>query len=246
MKIITKRAMTINEAVDFATADIQVGARSMVLQTVFGDIPVEVFDGTPGFDYSETYSWKSCYPSEWVVSNRNRNFDWYIKINYKRGMDPILLRVQLIRELSTVMYRTLDMSHSSPNSSLVSMFAYEYLRAFHANDSYISYSEFSDAYIKLRSKGMKRIGSSNTIRKEISKAFKNEAVSRDMVYDACMKMFREEGFSVGSFGNRFYDVMAASVILKGTGCRDRYQDIMAKEGDIDPYNLIKTVITKEK
>lgn len=244
MKIITNRAMQINEAIDMATAEIQAGARSMVLHTVFGSIPVEVFNGTPGFDHSETYSWQTCPPSDWVVANRNKKFDWYIKINYMRGMEQVLLRVQLIRELATVMYRTLNISRCSPNSTMVSMFVYEYLCAFHAND--ISYSEFNDAYIKLRSRGLKKIGSYNVIRREISKAFKNETISRDMVYDSYMKLFKDEGFSADSFGNRFYDIMAASVMIRGTGYRDRYLDVMSKEGFTDPYSLIKTVITEEK
>lgn len=244
MKITTVLKMDIKTAVDYAVNEILVGAVGFFVPTEFGRIPVEVIRRKPTFDTVTTCRWIDSPATKFVMRNKSEQYDWYVEIHYISGMDPILLRVQLIRELTTVMYRSLHAEGRAPKQHLVNALTREYVLAFHGYDIDFNKTKFINAYAKVRGGMAAKLSqsTSKTIKNEMARAFDAEETISNLGKNECMKNYRQLGFSTGSFGNSFYDLMASSLMTSSKVFHEKYDELDDKIDDISAYNLIQQVL----
>lgn len=243
MKITTVKKMDIKTAVDYAVNEILLGAVGFFVPTEFGRIPVEVIHKKPTFDLVTTCRWADSPATEFVMRNRGRQYDWYVEIHYISGMDPILLRVQLIRELITVMYRTLNTEGKAPKQQLVNALTREYVLEFHGYDVDFNKIKFINAYAKVHGGMAAKLSQSTrkTIKNEMTRALDAEEMMSNLSKNECMKNYRQLGFSSGFFGNSFYDLMASSLMPCSNIFREKYDELSDKIDDISAYNLIQEI-----
>lgn len=243
MKITTVMEMDIKTAVDYAVNEIRLGTFGFVIPTEFGRIPVEVVRARPIFDVTTACQWDESPSSEFVMRNRTGDYQWYVKIRYINGMDPILLRIQLIRELSTVMYWSLSTAGRTLDQHLVNALTREYVLSFHCHDHDINRSRFINAYTKVHGGMAVRLSktASQAIKGEMTRAFDAEETISRHVNNELMRKYRELGFYHRGFGNSFYDLMAASLAACSEIDREKYEEMSDGNETISAYNLIKRI-----
>lgn len=243
MKITTVKKMDIKTAVDYAVNEILLGAVGFFVETEFGRIPVEVIRRKPTFDMVTTCRWIDSPATKFVMRNKSQQYDWYVEIHHISGMDPILLRVQLIRELTTVMFRSLSTEGRAPKQHLVNALTREYVLAFHGYDVDFNKIKFVNAYAKVHGGMAAKLSQSTrkTIKSEMTRALDAEEMMSNLSKNECMKNYRQLGFSTGSFGNSFYDLMASSLMTSSNVFHEKYDELSDKTDDIYAYNLIREI-----
>lgn len=243
MKITTVVAMDIKTAVDYTVKEILLGASGLIVPTEFGRIPVEVVRGKPIFDMISACRWNDCPTTKFVMGIRGDDHEWYVQVRYIDGMDPILLRVQLIRELTAVMYRTLSDGGRLPEEHLVNALTREYVLSYHSSDYEVNRIRFISAYARAHGGIAVKLShaASKVIKNEMARAFDAEETISKLGKNECMKNYRELGFRNGNFGNSFYDLIAASLMTQFEGIREKYNMVADTDEDISAYNLIKRV-----
>lgn len=248
MKEIKKEIkLDINSAVEMGTAMIHSGTYAFCLNTEFGRIPVEAWNEKYAMYNSNATKWEYApASSDWVIENRNADYKWYVKILKTAGQSRVITKMQLIRELTAVMFASI--SGHMPEEEDLTALTNGYL------DTYVEYvgsSRFKDAFCR---QYVKHIGGVTTLRNhqaianEVTRAMKSETSYTKMVKTETFRRLEEVGLPC-EFLNGFYRMLAGLVISYQVTRRDKseeYKAIMEDgDGEITAYQLIEKLLKDE-
>lgn len=251
MKEIKKEIkLDINSAVEMGTALIHSGTHAFCLNTEFGRIPVEVWNEKYAMYNSSATKWEYApASSDWVIENRNADYRWYVKILKIPGQSRVITKMQLIRELSAVMFASI--SGHMPDEEDLTALTNVYL------DTYVEYvgsSRFKDAFCRQYVKhicGVKALHRHNhqMIANEVTRAMKSETSYTKMVRTETSRRLQEVGLLSCNFLNDFYSMLAGLVLSYRVTRRNKseeYKAIMEDgDGEITAYQLIEKLLKDE-
>lgn len=241
--------LDINSAVEMGTPMVHSGITTFCLNTEFGRVAVEVSNEKYVMYNSCATQWKYAPVSNWVIENRNANYQWYVKILKTPGQSRIITKMQLIRELSAAAFGSIT-GHMPSDEDLVAL-TNVYL------ESYVEYvgtfrlqEAFCQQYVKHITEGVKAWHCNyRVIANEVTRAMKSELAFTAMVKTEIRKHLQDFGLSSCDFLNGFYKMLAGLALSYQGTRRDKseeYKAIMEDgDGEITAYQLIEKLLKDE-
>lgn len=245
MRNISSRVkLDIVAAVNSACNEIHVGAVGFFVDTEFGYIPIQVFHHKPTMTGSYTTRWEDAPATKWVMENRNGKYNWYVSINYIQGQDKVLTKMQLIKEFSSIMYRSLNHDIAPKDIDLETL-VNSYIHSFYGYGSNLQTDRYAKEYVNATGGIAKIIKSSRAaMESEVINHLKTKKELANINNDRYMQKLKDAHFSECDFGNNFYDLMFI-MTMSGTGKDelDKFNELFIKVGSerIYAYDLLKLI-----
>lgn len=252
-KVITKvAAMNIQDAVEYTVDKIELGFTGFIVQTEFATIPVEVRNATPCIGSGHASGWKTIYPTEFMIKNRDGKYEWYVLIDYKKNQSRELTRMQVVGTFCQIMYCELrnhnslliakDAIAKEIKAALIKLYYECFVCAGSSNIEYWSreLACIQDGWMR----GNFNTSKFRALKMATRQHYEDMMIMADMVIDSNMSNFKSCGFKYNAFGNKFYDfIFTVTIRPKTAASVNEYEKLTEGiGGEISAFDLLKRFI----